>query len=311
MVYDVAIVGGGPAGLSAALTLSRSLVKTLLIDAADSARNGAAQQSRALAGNDRIQPAELRRRIRDEIQVYGFAEFQEDTIQSASKTNGDGFILTGLSGASYQCDRILMATGMIDLLPEIANLDRFWGRSIINCPFCDGIEWHDRAWGIVVDRQEMLGAAEVYANWTSNLTLFIAPEVDLPATRRHEIEQRRIKIEEGRVVAVDGEADRFSMLTLADSRTFARDVLLIWPRQRQCPLIESLAPSLTDDGYVDVDAGFHSSLPGIYAAGDLVYGGHQNTSTAIHMGNLAAASIVFDMSNAGGSRRQRLAPIAP
>ena len=303
MQFDVAVIGGGPAGLSAALTLSRSLIKALVIDAGEPPRNGAAVQSRALAGNDRVAPADLRHRITGEIDAYGYAVFRTDTIQTISGQSDAGFVLSGEEGASYQCDRLLLATGMIDLLPAITNLGSYWGTSIINCPFCDGFEWRDRAWGIVMDRPEMLGAAEVYANWTSDLTLFVSPEIELPAARRKEIEARGVSIEVGRVASVDGDGHRLSTIVLADGRRFERDVLLIWPRQRQCPLIDGLAPQLTDDGYVEVDAGFHTSLPAIFAAGDLVYGGHQNVSTAIHMGNLAASSIVFDISKTGGARR--------
>ena len=86
---------------------------------------------------------------------------------------------------------------------------------------------------------------------------------------------------------------------MADGSSIDREILLVWPHRVQCDLVGSLELPLTDDGYVRIDEGYRTDMPGIYAAGDLVYGGHQNTNTAIHMGNMAAASIVFDICKSG------------
>ena len=297
--YQVAIVGGGPAGLAAALTLSRSMIRTVVLDAPASARNAASPHIGALPGHDLIKPAEFRNAIAAEIARYGYADAHATTVTSVSLAAGNGFCVTAIDGTQFRAQRLLLATGMVDIYPDVARLEEYWGRSVINCPFCQGFEVQGRAWGILADRPEMLEAAEVYRNWTEDLVLFVPPAVELAEQRALEIEAGGITIVRRSIVGLEGDGEQIREVTLDDGSAFERDVLLIWPYQRQCQIVDSLAPSMTEDGYVVVDDGFRTSLPKVYAAGDVLYGGHQNTNTAIHTGNLAAATMVFDICRPG------------
>ena len=164
-----------------------------------------------------------------------------------------------------------------------------------------GFEHRDRPWGIYVHRPEILAAAEVYRNWTSDLIMFVAPNIEVTPERASSIEALGVKLVRGEVRALEGPGGELTHVVMVGGSRFAREILLVWPHQTQCDLVRMLGLALDDDGFVSVDEGYHTQMPGLYAAGDLTYGGHQNTNTAIHMGNMAAASIVFDLCRAGAA----------
>nr|WP_319387312.1 NAD(P)/FAD-dependent oxidoreductase [uncultured Roseibium sp.] len=294
---QVAIIGGGPAGLAAALTLSRSMMSSVVFDAPTPARNSASPFVAALPGLDKRAPGDVRKDIRGDIGSYPYAVIEDAGISEVNRAP-DGFKLVRADGSSIQADKVLLATGMVDILPDLPGLEACWGRSVINCPFCHGIEWQDARWGIYAHRPEVLDAAEIYRNWTQNLIYFVAPGLRLSPDRRQQIRDLGADISDGlpqRLVSENGNLQRAE---LPGGATMDLDCLLVFPHQRQTDLVADLAAAqdltITDAGYVAVDDGFRTSEPNIYAAGDLTYPGHQNTPTALHMGNMAAAAIVMD-----------------
>lgn len=297
--HQVAIMGGGPAGLAAALTLSRSMIRTVLIDSEAPPRNAASPHIGALPAADMIAPEEFRNTVAGEIDRYGFVERRNSAVAAISEQDTGTFSITTSDGLVTTAGRILMATGMIDVFPEIEGLNERWGKSVINCPFCQGFEHRDRPWGIYVHRPEILDAAEIYLNWTKDLVMFIGPEIQASDGRRQQLEGLGVKLVFESVTGLQGDGPDLSSVQMADGSSIDRDVLLVWPHQVQSDLVGSLGLPLTDEGYVIIDEGYRTGMQGIYAAGDLVYGGHQNTNTAIHMGNMAAASMVFDICKSG------------
>lgn len=290
---QVAIIGGGPAGLAAALTLSRSMMTSIVFDAPTPSRNAASPFVAALPGLDKRAPGDVRKDIRGDIGAYPYAVIEDVGIRELKRAP-DGFTLVRDDGSSIQADKALLATGMVDILPDLAGLETCWGQSVINCPFCHGIEWQDAHWGIYAHRPEVLDAAEIYRNWTPNLTYFVAPGLSPSPDRRQQIRDLGADIIDGlpqRLVSENGNLQRAEF---PGGATTDLDCLLVFPHQRQTSLVAALDLTMTDAGYVAVDDGFHTSEPGIYAAGDLTYPGHQNTPTALHMGNMAAATIVMD-----------------
>lgn len=291
----VAILGSGPSGLACALTLSRSMVETIVISSDGTApRNTASPFVAALPGMDRNSPAEVRAAIRKDILSYPFARFRNSDA-TALQNQASGFQLDLSDGSSVFADKVLLAMGMVDIYPDVANLADYWGSSIINCPFCHGYEWRNTRWGIYADRQEVLDAAEVYRHWSNELTYFIDPSLHLTEERRTQFESLGISICEALPVAVNGTGGSLTEAVFSDQQPIAIDCMLVFPFQKQTKLVTALDLQLTSDGYVGVDEGFRTSVSGIYAAGDITYAGHQNTPTALHMGNMAAATIVMDL----------------
>ncbi len=297
--YQVAIIGGGPAGLAAALTLSRSMIKGLLLDAPTPARNAASPNVGAFPARDMTAPGDFRAKVAEEIDGYGFVDRRAAAVTSISRQGENEFALNADDGSAVTADRLLLATGMIDVFPAINGLTERWGQSIVNCPFCQGFEHRDRPWGILVHRPEILDAAEVYLNWTRDLVMFIDPQIAMSDDRRLQLERLGVRFFFGTVGSLEGVDGYLSKVVMTDGVAVDREILLVWPWQTQCALVTSLGPALTEGGYVRIDEGYRTDLPGVYAAGDLVYGGHQNTNTAIHMGNMAAATIVFDICQGG------------
>lgn len=290
---QVAIIGGGPAGLAAALTLSRSMIASIVFDAPTPPRNAASPFVAALPGFDKRAPGDVRKAMREDIGGYLYARIEETGI-AGIRIGSDGLALVRDDGSSVMADKVLLATGMADILPDLSGLENCWGRSVINCPFCHGIEWKNARWGIYAHRPEVLDAAEIYRNWTKNLTWFVAPELSLSLARRRQFTDLGANIVDGLPSRLHSENGDLRHAELADGKMVALDCLLVFPHQRQTGLVETLGVSMTEAGYVIVDDGFRTSEPNIYAAGDLTYPGHQNTPTALHMGNMAAACIVMD-----------------
>ncbi|MET1415492.1 NAD(P)/FAD-dependent oxidoreductase [Roseibium sp. HPY-6] len=293
MDYQVAIIGAGPAGLAAALTLSRSLMRSVVVDSAQPARNASSPFVAALPGLEKTSPSELRETVRRDILSYPYAEFLESEVTGIRRLQEGFEVLIG-EEQKLQAGVVLLATGMRDLLPPLKGLSACWGHTIINCPFCHGIEWQSRRWGIYAHRPEVVDAAEIYRNWTSQLIYFLGSTASPTAARRQTLSKLCSAVEDSLPVRVHHEDGAITHAEMPDGRLIELDCLLVYPHQTQCDLMSGLNLSLTDAGYIEVDEGFRTSEAGIYAAGDLTYPGHQNTPTAFHMGNMAAATIVMD-----------------
>lgn len=289
------VIGAGPAGLAAALTLSRALQQTLVLDSSAAFRNRDSPGVGAVLGRDGVMPEDLRGLGRQEIEGYGFARFEEDAASTITGAAPDGFLVTTASGKRISAKSVLLACGMVDLFPELPGLSSFWGSSIINCPFCHGFELRGLPWGIFCDRPEMLAAAEIYATWSDDLIFFLMPGQEIAPEREVALRARGFAIERRPVACFLGDETGLQALELADGSRVPRRALVLWPQQRQTDLVAGLGLDLDESGALPVDAGFRTILPGLYAAGDLLYQGHQNINTAIHMGNLSASTMVFDL----------------
>ena len=290
-----AIVGGGPAGLAAALTLSRALQSSIVFDSAVLPRNAASPGVAAIIGRDNTPPEDLRAKAREEILSYGYASFSEQEILELAGTRETGFRLRTANGGEVHAKTVLLACGMLDLMPEIPGLEHFWGRSVINCPFCHGFELRGEPWAVLVNRPALLEVAPIYLTWSDDLLLLLEPDIPLSPQQEEELQAKGIAIERRTIRALKGEGSALTTIELADGTTLSRRCLVVWPHQKQTALVRGLDLPLNDEGAVVADTAFRTSLEGVYAAGDLLYAGHQNVNTAAHMGNMAAATMVLDL----------------
>jgi len=297
-----AVIGAGPAGLAAALTLARSLQPTVVFDSPEPPRHAASPAIGGLLGRDRVTPAALKQAGREEIEGYGPVRFVDQAVARLEVAAGGGFRLVAADGSAVEAASVLLACGMVDEFPPIEGLEDFWGESVINCPFCHGIELRDRPWGVVVNRREMLDVAEIYTMWTGELTLFLDGGVEADTDREAELAAKNIRVERRAIRRLIGRETSLSAVELDDGGRVGCQALVIWPPQRQSDLVLFLNLKLDAHGCVIVDEGNRTDVPGLYAAGDLLYAGHQNVNTALHMGNLAAAAMVLDLAKRGWSR---------
>lgn len=290
---DFAVVGAGPAGLAAALTLSRALQTTAVLASPQAPRNAASQAISAVIGRDGMAPQAFLAAARSEIAGYGRARFVDEAVTAIDGRPGR-FTLATDAGRRVDAAAVILACGMRDRMPDIEGLGDFWGRSVMNCPFCDGLEHRGRRWGVIVNRPEMLDVAPIYQVWAGDLALFVDEGVAIQPAQEAALRQRGVTLERRAVRRLLGRDGRLEAVGLSDGAVVARDTLVLWPFQEHTALVEGLGLALDDGGFVAVDEGYRTSREGIYAAGDLLYGGHQNINTAAHMGNLAGATAVLD-----------------
>lgn len=277
MPFDIAIVGGGPAGLSAALLLGRACKRVVLFDAGPP-RNAAAAEIHGFVTRDGTPPAEFRRIGREQLQPYD-VEIRDARVEAIERA-GASFHVRTAAGA-VEARRVVLCTGMIDELPALPGYRELWGKSIFQCPYCHGWEIRGRAFGYIASAPEWLSWAPFLTGWSDDVVVFISGQFAIPAQVADDLARARIRIEERPVVSLRARDGQLAAVELAGGAEVAREFLFVRPPQRQTPLVASLGLALDAQGFVQVDQQGQTSVPGIYAAGD---------STTMFQGALVAAA---------------------
>lgn len=262
--YDVAVVGGGPAGLSAALLLGRARRRVLLLDSGEH-RNDPARMMHGFLTRDGIPPAEFRRIAREQLAAYPEVELRDARVEAVEP----GFTLHLAEGATPVAARaVLLATGMADQLPEIPGLPELYGLDAWHCPYCDGWERRDQPMAVLGEGVAGYRMALEMRGWSSDLVLCCQgrrPE----ARHRARLAQLGIGLREARVVELLSEGGRLSALRLADGEVLPRSVLVLAAAQRQrSDLAQRLGCGLTRGGLIRAAHDGATEVPGLYVAGD-------------------------------------------
>jgi thioredoxin reductase len=273
VLRDVVVVGGGPAGLSAALVLGRSRKHVTLFDAGEP-RNAASEHVGGFLSRDCIHPHELRAIGRAEVARYPTVEIRDVRVESIEKR--EHFVVNG----ELQARRILLCVGLVDALPKLPGIETCWGKSVLHCPYCHGWECRETRYGFMPRTHDELEFALLLRGWTDELTVFPNGLVVDDKTRR-DYECGKIRLDEHRVVGLRAEGCKLRAVQVEGGEVPV-DNLFVHPIQKQTPLVQSLGLRMYDENSVWVDEHSETSIPGIYAAGDLI--------TPIHGAMLAAAA---------------------
>jgi thioredoxin reductase len=287
--YDVVVVGGGAAGLSAALVLGRARRRVAVVDSG-APRNAAAAHMHGYLSRDGMPPADLLAAGRDEAAAYG-VEFIAGRVVSIEP----GFSIALADGGVLKSRRLLIATGATDELPPIPGLWKRWAKDLLHCPYCHGWEVRDQPLGVLGTSAASVEHAQLVRQWTDDL-IFFTHTHDLTDAEREQLEARDIRVVDGEVRGIVVENDRLKGVVLGDSRTLERAALFIRPVMRPCldGLLERLGCETDDLGFVVVDTAGRTSVSGVWAAGNAANPRAQ-VITAAGEGSAAAISINADL----------------
>lgn len=264
--YDVVIVGGGPAGLTAALSLAHCRRSVLVVDAGEQ-RNLASHGVHNYLGLEGVAPHELLRRGRAEAREAGAA--LRDGHVAAIQRCATGFAVALEDGATVTASRVILATGLVDVLPDVEHLPEFYGTSVFHCPFCDGATVDDRrvvvlSWG---DRAE--GFTHELCAWTRRLTL-VTQGHPIDEGVRARLERGGVTVRTDRALRLEGRDGQVAGVALDDGETVPCDAVFFSIAHRtRAELARALGCALTAEGYVRVDPRQQTTEPGVYAAGDI------------------------------------------
>lgn len=288
MTSDVLVVGGGPAGLSAALVLGRAGLSVRVLDGG-TPRNAATAAMHGMIGFEGVSPAAFRERAWAELTPFGVAS--ERGRASSLERRGNELLVTLDDGRTLSARRVLLAVGLVDQLPKLPGMKECWGKSAFSCPHCHGHEHRGRRWGLLAIQRSMVGMAPGYRPWTSALTLLLDGRTDVEEARLGQLAARGIAHEPRKITALEHEGGQLRGVRLSDGALFELDALLLHPPQRQTDLVLFAGLKLDDEGAVKIDESLTTSMPGVYAAGDLT-GGSARAIAAAAQGAEAAVAIL-------------------
>ena len=270
--YEVVVVGGGAAGLSAALVLGRARRRTLVVDAGEP-RNAPAAHLQGFLSRDGMPPAEFLAVGREEIARYG-VELVRDRAVGATRDDAGGFAETLAGGRTVRARQQLVATALKDELPPVPGVAERFGRDVLHCPYCHGWEVRDQAFGVLATTPMSVHQALMVTQWSKDVTLFLhqVEETELTDDDLRRLATAGVRVVPGEVAGLRIEDDRLTGVRLADGSVHDREALFVAPRPvPRNDLFVGLGAELTETpfgAYPVIDERGLTTVPGLWAAGN-------------------------------------------
>lgn len=263
---EVVIVGGGPAGLSAALCLGRSRKQVVVLDAG-SPRHAAAEGVHNFLSRDGMPPAELRRVAWDQMSAYPSVKRVAGRRVEHLSWQSERWLAEDDHGGGWRARAVLLATGVIDEHPDIRGLRQRWGHSIHQCPFCHGWEMQDQPLAVVGEAPGAVHLGMMLTGWSDDVAV-LTNGGELDAAEQEALNERGVEVYRQPVAEFRGEGRSLDAIYFDDGSQLQRRGAFIVAPQRQVPLVDALDVELSDEGYIRVDEQMRTSLPMLWAAGD-------------------------------------------
>jgi thioredoxin reductase len=265
--FDVIIIGGSYSGLAAGMALGRALKKVLIIDSGKPC-NQQTPYSHNFITHDGDTPTEIAALANLQVRRYNTVTFFEGLATSGFKTI-NGFEIQVASGETFTAKKLIFATGISDMMPDIDGFTACWGISVLHCPYCHGYEVRNEVTGLLGNGEFGFDLAKLISNWANELTLFTNGTSTLTVEQIAKLEEHRIKIIEKKVERFEHSNGHLKKVVFHDGTTANLTAIYApTPFAQHCIIPASLGCELTEEGYIKIDTFQETSVAGVFACGD-------------------------------------------
>ncbi|MBS4214122.1 MULTISPECIES: NAD(P)/FAD-dependent oxidoreductase [Neobacillus] len=294
MMLDCVIVGGGPAGLNAALVLGRARRNVILFDNS-SPRNAVTQESHGFITRDGIKPREFREIAHQDIAKYPSVMIRNEKITDIKK-KGIIFELVTEEGECIQTKKVILATGLKEIHPSVENLMDYYGKSLFSCPYCDGWELKDRPLIVLSELPSVFHMVKTVYNWSKNLIVCTNGHKVLTTEQKDVLQRKEIKVFEQKIKTLVGENGFLEAVIFEDDEKEKRDGGFVTPEWIQAsPFGKSLGCEINQLGGIITDELGRTNIEGVYAAGDTSVIAPSQVIIAAAQGSRAAIGVNTDL----------------
>ncbi|WP_212951311.1 NAD(P)/FAD-dependent oxidoreductase [Paenibacillus cookii] len=288
-LLDAVIIGGGPAGLNAALMLGRARKHVAVIDEGKP-RNAVTRETHGFLTRDGVSPFEFRRIAKEELGAYPSVTLVEDTAVSIAGEDGN-FQIETAQGNLYASKKLLFAVGMKDRPLDIPGLAEVYGKSAFVCPYCDGWELRDEPLVVIVKGADLMHFAPLISGWTNRFTVCTNGPAGLTDDQREELRRHQVPLFESPILNIESNEGIVRQVVLEDGTSIPCRGIFFKPELTTgSDLPQAIGCRLTEDGMVVVDDFGKTTVPGVYSAGDAASRLHQAVAAAAK-GAFAAAAL--------------------
>lgn len=287
--YDVIIIGGSYAGLSAAMALGRSLREVLIIDS-EKPCNQQTPKSHNFITQDGVAPGEISAIAKKQVLEYKTVEFLKDLAVSAKKKKND-FNITTKSNGDFIGKKLIFATGIKDMIPEIKGFKECWGISMIHCPYCHGYEFRNKITGIVANGDRAFHLASLVKNLTDKVSILTTGKPNFTQEQTAKLKANNIGIIKNKISELEYKDGAIKSLTFTDGKEISFDAIYAgFPFEQHSSIPVSLGCELTEHGYIKINELQQTTIEGVYACGDNS-AMMRSVASAVASGNLTGAMV--------------------
>lgn len=291
--FDVIIIGGSFAGLSSAMALGRAMRNVLIIDNGLPC-NRQTPHSHNFITQDGVKPGEIAEKARAQVLKYATVKIYNDTAVSGKKTQ-NGFTIVTQSGEVFTAKKLIFATGVKDIMPELNGFAECWGKSVIHCPYCHGYEVKNEKTGILANGDFAFHYAQLIINWTKELTIFTNGKSNLTPEQTDKISKHNIPIIEKEIAYLKHENGYIQQIVFKDLSTFDLKAMYSRPAfEQHCKIPELLGCELSEQGLLKIDMFQKTTVSNIFACGDNT-SPMRSVANAVSAGNIAGAVVNNEM----------------
>jgi thioredoxin reductase len=286
--FEVIIIGGSYSGLSAAMSLGRALRRVLIIDSGKPCNRQTPHSHNFITQDGEI-PSEIARKAREQVLQYDTVKFYEGLAVSGRKTKS-GFEVETQRGDIFTAKKLIFATGLSDIMPDIKGFAACWGISILHCPYCHGYEVRNQRTGIIANGDAAFHYAQLISNWTKELLLFTNGKSTLTAEQTGRIRKNNIQIIEQEIDFIEHDDGKVQQIKCKDYPAIPLNAIYSGPAFNQhCKIPEILGCELTERGLIKVDVFQKTTIEGVYACGDSC--SWRAVSVAVSTGTMAGTAL--------------------